>query len=381
MRGGRMSGFAPVGWSAVAALGSLLVLAAALSGSQVIRHATQSGPLAERAAWASREAGASPSGAARGYWVGYSIRRLMGERSQFCMHGDFASNGEPTLDELIYGHRTLVERRAANAVPLSGGDGRPERKVFKEVALLLLYDSPAAKKPSAVSASNLVFSVSLGGRPLYWLGPAEDGESVRFLQGFFAAADPEEFRSSVVRAIALHRRPDLVVPFLERIVAGREPEAIRADAAAFLGDQPDPRALEILKRTASSDASPEVRESAVAGLVELELPGAADALIDFARRGRDEDVRREAIRGLAEKAIAAAISTLEQLAYEDKNVEIRKDAIEALADLPDKTGLPYVIKAAKTHPDREARIAAIEALGEFHDPAAQKALIEIIKNR
>jgi HEAT repeat protein len=42
--------------------------------------------------------------------------------------------------------------------------------------------------------------------------------------------------------------------------------------------------------------------------------------------------------------------------------------------------LPYLIKIAKTHPLRDVRVEAIEALGDFHDPAAAKALVEIIKN-
>jgi HEAT repeat protein len=297
------------------------------------------------------------------------------------MNTDWGSKGASTLDELIYGRRTLVEKRAANALPTAGDDVRPERKVVKEVAVLLRFASPSSKKPAVVAAANLMFSVSLDGLPFYWLGPAADDESLRFLTGLTAAADPEELRSSLIHAVGLHRKPDLVVPFLERVIAGRETEHIRADAAAFLGEQPDAKALEILKRTVATDASSEVRENAVDGLIEMELPAAADVLIDLAERGRDEEVRNEAIHGLAEKATTATIATLEKLAYGDKNTEIRKEAVQAMADLPQKGGLPYVIKAAKAHPDREVRIAAIEALGEFHDPAAQQALIEIIKKR
>jgi HEAT repeat protein len=305
----------------------------------------------------------------------------MGEHSNFCMNMGWRSKGASTLDEWIYGHRTLAEKRASNAVLPSGDGAGPERKVVKEVALLLRYDSPRARKPRAIAAANLEFSASLDGLPLYWLGPSEDGESVLFLQAFYAQTDPEDLRSSVILAVGLHRNPDLVVPFLQRIIAGREVERIRADAAALLGEQPDPKALEILKRTAAADASTEVRENAVDGLIEMELPAAAGVLIELAERGRDEEVRNEAIHGLAEKATKATIASLERLAYGDKNAEIRKEAIQAIADLPQKGGLSFVIKAAKAHPDKEARIAAIEALGEFRDPAAQQALIDIIKKR
>jgi len=364
---------------ALLALGSILAAALVLPGGQVTRHSSPSGALADRMAWAAGEA--AKGGTGKGFWIGYGIRRLMGEHSNFCMNMDWGSKGASTLDELIYGHRSLVEKRASNAVPPSGAGAGPERKVVKEVAVLLRYDSPAARKPRAIAAGNLEFSPSLDGLPLFWLGPASDEESVRLLQGFYAAGDPEELRSNVIHAVGLHRKPDLVVPFLERVIDGREVEHIRADAAAFLGEQPDPRALEILKRTVATDASAEVRENAVDGLIEIELPAAADVLIDLARRAKDEEIRNEAIHGLAEKATKATIAVLEQLAYGDKDTEIRKEAVQALADLPEKGGLLYVIKAAKTHPDKEARIAAIEALGEFHDPAAKQALLEIIKRR
>jgi HEAT repeat protein len=367
------------GLGALLALGSILIAAAQLPGGQITRHPDPSAALADRVAWAAAEA--ARSGAGKGFWIGYGIRRLMGEHSQFCMNADTGGKGAPTLDELIYGHRTLVEKRAANAIPPSGDESGTERKVYKEVALFLRYLPPAAKKPAAISAANLDFSVSFVGLPFYWLGPATDEESVRFLMGLTGAGDSEEFRSAAIHAVGLHRKPDLVVPFLERVIAGREAERLRADAAAFLGEQPDPKALEILKKTVASDASSAVRESAVAGLIEMELPAAADVLIDIAERGRDEEVRNEAIQGLAEKATKATIASLERLAYGDKNTEIRKEAVQAMADLPQKGGLPYVIKAAKTHPDKDVRIAAIEALGEFHDPAAFQALLDIVKKR
>jgi HEAT repeat protein len=351
-----------------------------LPGGQITQHPSPSGALADRMAWAAGEA--AKAGPGKGFWVGYGIQRLMGERSQFCMNMDWGSKGVPSFDELIYGHRTLVEKRAANALPPKGKNGdTPERKVFKEVALLLKYASPAAKKPSAVAAANLMFSVSLDGLRLYWLGPAGDEESVRFLTGLSAPADPEEMRSAVIHAVGLHRKPDLVVPFLERVISGREAERLRADAAAFLGEQPGPKALEILKRTIASDPSSEVRESAVAGLIEMDLSAAAGVLIDLAERGKDEEVRNEAIHGLAEKATKETIAALERLAYGAKGTDVRKEAVQAMADLPQKGGLPFMIKAAKTHPDKDVRIAAIEALGEFHDPAAFQALLDIVKKR
>jgi hypothetical protein len=388
----------------ISALGLTLALAGALAASQIIRHPAPSGPLAGRLDWALQEAAKSSAG--KGFWVGFGIRRLMGEHSQMGMNVSFTS-GVPALAELIYGRRPLVESRisagettGATAGKASDpfGTGRKERKVLREIAILMKFGVPetpraigatratgapgasGARKPQSVSACSLVYGVSLEDLPLFWLGPAADDDSIRLLQSYYGPDASESLRASLAEAVALHRKPELVVPFLERILNGHEPEKLRVDAAEFLGDQDDTRALDILRRTVRTDASLEVRKGAVSGLIEMDLPASADVLIDLALQERAADVRDEAIQGLAEKATKATIAALEQLVDADKDAEIQKRAVSALADLPGKGGLPYLIKIAKTHPRPDVRIEAIEALGDFHDPAAAKALIEIIKN-
>ncbi|MGA2587550.1 MAG: HEAT repeat domain-containing protein [Candidatus Aminicenantales bacterium] len=370
----------------ICAFGLIVALAGTLSPLQVIRHPAPSGPLAGRLDWALQEAAKIGSG--KGFWIGFGIRRLMGEHSQIGMNVRFTSEA-PSLDELIYGRRSAVERKisseqeikdaARHALDPAAPGGR-ERKVLKEIAILMKFTAAATRKPQSVSISSLSFGVSLEDLPLFWLGPASDDDSIRLLESFYGPAASEELRSSLVEAVALHRKADRVVPFLERVLSGREPEKLRAEAAEFLGDQDDVRALDILRRTVRTDVSLEVRKGAVSGLTEMSLPAAADVLIDLALNGCEAEVRDEAIQGLAEKATKATIATLEQLATTDKDAEIQKQAVSALADLPAKGGLPYLIKIAKTHPVRDVRIEAIEALGDFHDPAAVKALVEIIKN-
>jgi hypothetical protein len=378
-------------------LGLILALAGTLAASQIVRHPAPSGPLAERLDWAFQEA--AKMGAGQGFWVGFGIRRLMGEHSQMGMNVSFTS-GVPALEELIYGRRPAAERSISAGEGLGAPGGKAaetsgvrarERQVLREIAILMKFTAPGAtgaqratgagaRKPQSVSACSLVYGASLEDLPLFWLGPAADDDSIRLLVGFYGPEASESLRASLVEAIALHRKPDFVVPFLERILNGREPEKLRADAAEFLGDQDDVRALDILRRIVRTDASLEVRKGAVSGLTEMEQPASADVLIDLALHERNAEVREDAIQGLAEKATKATIAALEQLVAADKDVEIQKRAVSALADLPDKGGLPYLIKIAKTHPLRDVRVEAIEALGDFHDPAAAKALIEIIKN-
>jgi hypothetical protein len=353
--------------------GLVLIIAGGSAAAQVIRHPGQAGTLAERFEWARREA----AGAKKAFHVGFSIRRLMGEHSMFGTNIEGAFGGGRTLEEMIYGRRPATEK---NAAEVPGGAAR-ERKIWKEVAILLKFAAPAASEPSSVGAANLSMSIRFEDIPLYWLGPAEDGESLARLIAHFDKSPVGELRSELIQVIALHQKPDQVIPVLERVINGRDSESLRAEAAEYLGDQTDIRALTILKRLLGAEISAEIRRGVVAGLVELDLPEAADPLIDFALHGRDKEIRNEAIQGLAEKATKKTIGTLEQLAYSDKDTKIQKEAVRALADLPDSTGLSYLIRLAKTHVEPAVRIEAIEALGEFHDPAAVQALVEIIRKK
>jgi hypothetical protein len=333
----------------------------------------QAGTLGERFEWARREA----AGAKKTFTIGFSIRRLMGEHSMFGTNIEGSFGGGRTLEEWIYGRRPATEQKT---IGVSETPAR-ERKVWKEIAILLKFASPAASEPSTVGAVNLSMAVRFGEFPLYWLGPAEEGESLARLIAHFDKSPAGELREGLLHVIALHRKPDQVIPVLERVINGNDPESTRADAAEYLGEQEDIRALTILKRLLGAETSLEVRKGAVSGLVELDVPQAADTLIDFALHGRDKEIRNEAIQGLAEKATKKTIGTLEHLAYSDKDTEIQREAVQALADLPEKDGLPYLIRVAKTHADPAVRIEAIEALGEFHDPAAVQALVEIIRKK
>jgi hypothetical protein len=237
----------------IAALGAILALAGTLAASQIIRHPAPSGPLAGRLDWAFQEA--AKAGTAKGFWVGFGIRRLMGEHSQMGMNVSFMS-GAPSLEEMIYGRRPAAERNisagedkgtsAGNASDALGARTR-ERQVLREIAVLLKFAAPGTigsqraagasspggtRRPLSVAACSLAYGVALEDLPLYWLGPGADDDSIRLLGGFYGPDASESLRISLAEAVALHRKPDLVVPFLERIIAnGREPAKLRANAA------------------------------------------------------------------------------------------------------------------------------------------------------
>jgi HEAT repeat protein len=355
---------------------------------QVIHYPRPDSLLAERVDWAFQEAGRA--GLGKGFWVGFSIRRLMGEHSFIGSHFSGSSDRKLPLEELVYGRKTAVEKRISNEQAVreavekaltSAERGKPERTVLKDIAILMKFASAAARQPEMVTISNLSLSASLQSLPLLWLGPAEDADSFSLIKKYYEKAATDRMKKTLLQAVALHQNAALVVPLLEGVLKSRESVKIRADAAAFLGEQNDGRALEILIRTIRTDASLEVRKNAVWGLTEMELAAAVDALIDFARNSPEKDIRTEAVEALAEKATQQAVRTLEQIVFNDKETEVQTHAVHALADLPAKEGLPYLIRVAKTHSNREVRKAAIYSLGDMNDPAAIQALVDIVKGK
>jgi hypothetical protein len=357
---------------------------------QALIHPGPAGPITERIVWARGEAKTNHWD--KGFWLGFGIRRLMGEHSSMGWHPRGGPETHLTLDDLINGRKTALEKKVANDQAVRGtaasmpglartyaarrtGD-TPERPVMKEVGILLRMVAQPDGFPADIRVSNLDLPFDLQALPFVWAGMATDAESLAYLIPLYAQALGEQDKRSLLWAIGLHRDAAAVVPFVERILAGKESEEIRAEAAACLGEQNDPMALDLLMKTIKADPSSGVRERAVEGLVEMELPAAGEALSSLALNSPDRAVRKDAVRGLADKADAASVGVLEKISAGDKDPEIEREAIHALAVLPARSGLPYLIRLVKTHPDAEVRKEAVEAIGDVGGAEAVKVLAE-----
>jgi hypothetical protein len=373
---------------------SALLMGMTLAGTaQVLVYPGPERPLAERFAWAREQA--RTRGFGRAYWVGFGIRRLMGEWSYIGWYSGRRPGLRLTLDDLINGRKTPLEKRVAEDQAVRGtaaqgptglrpgtslwpGD-KPERRVWKDLGILQFVTEPGTSFPKDFRISNLSGAFDIAEFPFIWLGMAEDAESLGYLIPLYDKAPNEEDRRSVVRAVGLHRNAPLVVPFIERVLSSKQAEAIRAEAAECLGEQDDPRALEALLKIIRNEASAEVRESAVWGIVEMELPAAVAALTSLALSNPVQEVRSAAVQGLAEKGTEETVRVLEKIAAGDKDPEVQAEAVRAFADLPGKSGLPYLASLAKTHAEIRVRKEAIETIGEIGGPAAVKVLTEMVR--
>ena len=352
---------------------------------EVVRFPSAGRPLADRLEWGLNEA--ARRGDRGGFWEGYSIRRLMGERSSIgTINCDAA--GEPSLEEIISGKRNefpalpareAARQQARRVLAAMDKKGEPEKKLWKEVAVLIRHDGAAPGPPSRIDMSSLDLTFDFAGLPLFWLGSAEDAESLAWLKTVYARGATDEARKHVLAAVGMHQNPGLVIPILEAAINGRESDSLRKEAAFWVGQQDDARAVALLLGTARHDRSPEVRKSAVFALSQVELEASLAALIELARTAADREVRKEAVFWLSEKASKKAFAAIEDRVYHDPETGVQEQALFALSELPDGEGVSALIKVAKTHPNPQVRKKAIFWLGECGDSRALDALVEIVK--
>lgn len=345
--------------------------------------------LADRFAWAAR----LPTGPAfaKGYWIGYSIQRLMGEHSYIgSWHGwsGRPDGNEPTIEYLIAVNikgeppkrpdDEILREAARKALEDAERKEAPERQVRKDIGIFLKFGPGPRPSPLLVELSDLALSFDFEGLPLLWLGGAKNDESASHLVNLYRAASGLERKRELLSAVSIHQEPRSVIPFLDGVLRSDAPPEIRGEAAEGLGEQDDAQSVPILRRIIRADASSAVRESAVSGLVEMSRPEALELLIETARKAPDEELRREAVQGLADKASEKIGRNSGRTAFEEKETEVQRRAVEAVAELPPAEALPILARIAETHANPHVRRAAIEALGDLEDPAAVTILIRLI---
>lgn len=361
--------------------------------AQVFHHPRPTVDLIERWDWAVQEAGKLKL--KNGFWIGYSIKRLMWEHQYICStdeqtitssHFPNSLRGDP-LEKILSGKVSYtplsdeekVKLEARRALDNLEDRGKPQQKVWKDVAILFKFSSRSSRIPETFRVSNLYLPFDPEGLPIFWLDKAEDTQSIPILSKIYESTNSEKLKKRTLTVVGFHGTSDQAVSFLEKVLKSKEPDTLRGRAALELGDQDHERAVNLLHQTAINDRSYEVRRRSVYGLEDIELPSAADALIDIALNCKEGEIRKRAIDCLADIASKKTTAALKDIAYKDGDTDIQKRAVYALEDLPRNEGIPYLIDIAKTHHKVTVRKAAIYCLGDSGDPRALQALIDIIK--
>jgi HEAT repeat protein len=316
------------------------------------------------------------------FWIGYSIKRLMGENSYI---GSFSDDDDrPSLADVISGKVSELKNMNSDSRHKNfvWNEEKSIEKILKDVAIIfeVTKENNSNFRIRKIEMTNLELPFEFYEMKLYWLGNTDHDESIAFLKNQFQQSNDSEIREDLVTAIGIHDNNMTGYNFLKDVIDGSDIDDVREQAVFWIARHENKEVLPLLRKLAVNDRSEDVREKAVFGLYISDTDEAVDVLIELAKNANNTDIRKKAMFWLGQTASKKAVKTIEDAVYNDEETEIQKQAVFALSQLDKDEGLDKLIKVAKTHPNPEIRKKAIFWLGQSDDDRALDALIGFLKN-
>ncbi|MEO6323162.1 MAG: HEAT repeat domain-containing protein [Thermoanaerobaculia bacterium] len=352
--------------------------------AQVTTHALTPGALGHELA---------PSPAREPHWLAYAVPAV--SKGHVCCFENLNGKGDSELrnsgcrleSEGSFTFGSGADRTLTNAML----DGRSQLLVFYRMEKGALTNVRVFSGDCGIDAE---------GRPVTWLTGVTPEESVTFLGGLVTAPAHRARKALVKRrgghkdevpagfdddgpgehaltALALHAGP-AAQKALEGFIGKGQPQALRAKAAFWIGNERGREGFEALKRIVPEDESAAFRQEATFAISQCEVPEATDLLLRMAKRDPEGDVRGQALFWLAQKAGKKAADGIVDAIHDDPDVDVKEKAVFALTQLPDGQGVPELIRLARTHRTPEVREKALFWLGQSGDPRALEFIEEIL---
>src|ERR1051325_5622634 len=220
-------------------------------------------------------------------------------------------------------------------------DGMPVET--RNLAIFLLRD-PSGNQITRMEVYNLERKREYSGYPVYWLGRANNEESLNYLRALAAAAPLDQLSERAVLGIALH--DDLrVAGMLKSFVTNSANQRIRSSSVYWLGQVGG-------------------EQTFLAGLVRNET--------------EDKKIRRQAAYAIGQGHDRASMPIIQSLYEAVKDVEIRQGIISAAGNRSDQQpAFTFLIEVAKNDGDWESRRSAVRQLGHFKRDDIVDELIKI----
>ena len=167
---------------------------------------------------------------------------------------------------------------------------------------------------------------------VYWLGKANDDESLSLLKTVLASNGKSSASERLVDAIGLHKSREVEV---------------------------------ILKEVFSTSGSLEVRKKALFWLGSLE--GTTDLLLQVAQNGQENvEIRKQAVEGIGRSDSSQAMSSLESIYDSKKSPDLKLRIIEeASRNANPAVAVTFLFKVAESEPDYNVRQVAIAYLARM----------------
>ena len=216
----------------------------------------------------------------------------------------------------------------------------------RNLAVFLLRD-PASNQITRMEVYNLERKREYSGYPVYWLGRANNEESINYLRAIAAATPLDMLSERAVLGIALHD---------------------------------DVRVAGMLKNFISTSPNQRIRSSSIYWLGQV---GGEQTFLATLVRNETEDMkmRRAAAHAIGQSRERGAIVTLQDLYRDVKDIEVRRGVISAAGNsIDEQPAFTFLLGVAKQDTDWESRRVAVRQLGRFHREDAVEELMKIYTN-
>jgi len=248
----------------------------------------------------------------------------------------------------------------------------------KNVGVILLHD--VSRDPGDILDAkwmDLEQATTFERVPMFWLGEAENAESLRLLEEAYRSS-PAALQKILVDIIAAHDHPG-AYSFLHGVAMEKHGLKVRKSAVFWLGTYKDEQSLALLKKIFGKVRDGRLREEIIFALYLNGLDGAAKELVRIARKEGDPKTRKKAVFWLGQMASEEAVKTLHGLVdREGEAGEVKKSALFAISRFPAEKAVPLLIDIARKNPDAEMRKQAIFWLGQKDSEAALAFFEEIL---
>ena len=267
-----------------------------------------------------------------------------------------------------YGDTTVFVGTTASGLPVE----------TRNLAIFLLRD-PAGNQITRMEVYNLERKREYSGYPVYWLGRANNEESLNYLRAIAAATPLDKLSERAVIGIALHDDAR-VGGMLKTFITSSPNQRIRSLSVYWLGQAGGEQAF--LAGLVRNDAEEfKLRRSAAHAIGQSRDPGGVATLQNLYETVKDVELRRSVISAMGNRyEEPAAFTFLLGVAKNDPDWESRRSAVRQLGHFKNDTAADELVKIFNSDAHVEVKKAALRSLGETKSPRAQARLFEIARS-
>ncbi|HEX7330733.1 MAG TPA: HEAT repeat domain-containing protein [Pyrinomonadaceae bacterium] len=248
----------------------------------------------------------------------------------------------------------------------------------RNLAIFLLRD-PTSNQITRMEVYNLERKREYSGYPVYWLGRANNEESLNYLRAIAAATPLDMLSERAVLSIALHD-DSRVAGMLKNFVETSPNQRIRSTSVYWLGHVGGEQTfLASLVRNESEDKK--IRRSAAHAIGRSRDRGTVATLQGLYENVKDPEVRRGVISAIGDSVDQQpAFAFLLTVAKNDTDWESRRAAVREVGNFQREDAADELMKIYNNEANLEVKRAALRALGDTKNPRAHARLLEISRN-